>query len=90
MTALEAMACGVPVVASKFGGIRDVIRSQENGLLIDPTNPAEFANAIVTLLEDRERAKEMGQTGRGVILNRFSCEAIARRHIAFYGKFMKR
>jgi len=90
MTVLEAMACGVPVVASKFGGISDVIRSQENGLLIDPTNPAEFADAIVALLKARERAKEIGQAGRGVIRKHFSWEAIARRHIKFYEGFIKR
>ena len=88
MTALEAMACGKVVVASKFGGIRDVISSGENGLLIDPSHTSEFADAIIMLLKDRRLAKDMGQTGCKTIQRHFSWEDIAERHIAFYEKFM--
>lgn len=88
MTALEAMACGRPVVASKFGGIRDVISTGENGLLTDPCKAREFADAMMRLLKNRQMAESMGEAGRKAIHERFSWEAIAEKHIAFYEKFM--
>ena len=88
MTALEAMACGKPIVASKFGGIKDVISSGDHGLLVDPSNINEFADAIIMLLKDRRLAESMGQEGCKTVHRSFSWEAIAERHIAFYEKFM--
>lgn len=88
MTALEAMACGVPVVASKFGGIRNVISSGDNGLLVDPQNVQEFAGAMVALLKDRELSERLGDEGCKAIHREYSWEAIARKHIAFYERFM--
>lgn len=88
MTALEAMACGKPVVASKLGGIRDVISSGENGLLVDPSDADEFADAMIMLLKDQQLAERMGQAGCGTVRRDFSWEAIAGRYIAFYEKFM--
>ena len=88
MTALEAMACGRPVVASKFGGIRNVITSGENGLLVDPQNAEEFSGAMIKLLEQRDFSDRMAEAGRQTIQEQYSWEAIAQRHIAFYDKFM--
>lgn len=88
MTVLEAMACTIPVVASKFGGIRTVISSGENGLLIDPANKNEFTEAIIKFLKDRELAARLGQEGCNTIHKYFSWEAIAEKHISFYKKFI--
>ena len=81
MTSQEAMGCGTPVVASKFGGIRNTIRNGFNGFLVDPSNPREFADAILELLKDDKRCKEIGQNAYEVILEEYSWEAIARRHL---------
>lgn len=88
MTALEAMACNVVVVASKFGGIRNVIQSEKNGLLVDPKNKNEFAEAMIKLLKDRKLAARLGQNGCKTIHKHFSWEAIAEKHISFYERFM--
>ena len=88
MTTTEAMACGTPVVASKFGGIKTVINTGENGVLIDPTNTEEFATAIIDLLKDREKAERIGKAGAHTVKDYLSWEAIARRHLEFYDKFM--
>jgi mannosylfructose-phosphate synthase len=88
MTATEAMACGTPIVASKFGGIKNVISSGENGLLVDPTNPEEFASALMTLLENKSLAEEMGMKGHETVKKEYSWEAIARKHLDFYKKFL--
>jgi mannosylfructose-phosphate synthase len=88
MTALEAMSCGTPVVASRLGGIRTVITSDENGVLVDPSDADEFAEGMIRLLEDRQRSSRLGEAGRETIIKEYSWEAIAERHIAFYGEFM--
>ncbi|MFQ5452661.1 MAG: glycosyltransferase family 4 protein, partial [Candidatus Zixiibacteriota bacterium] len=89
MTALEAMACSTPVVASKFGGIRNVITSGENGLLVDAHNQGEFAEAMIRLLKDQSLAEKMGKDGYRTIIDSYSWEAIAERHLNFYNKYIK-
>lgn len=61
---LEAMACGVPVVASKIGGIPDVVKDGENGLLVPPTDSEALADAMIYLLENEEVREKMGKKGR--------------------------
>ena len=87
ITALEAMACGKAVVASKLGGIRKVISPLKNGLLVDPRNPGEFADAMIMLLRDRGLAESMGQEARRTVDTGFSWEAIAARNTDFYGAY---
>lgn len=88
MTSQEAMACGTPVVASKFGGIRNTIKNGYNGLLVDPSNPREFADAMLSLLSDEEKCQEIGRNAWKVIREEYSWEAIARRHLEFYNKYI--
>jgi len=90
MTALEAMSCGTPVVASRLGGIRTTITSGENGLLVDPSNAEEFAEGMIRLLDDPQTSQRLGEAGRETIIREYSWEAIAERHIAFYDEFMPR
>ncbi len=88
MTTTEAMACGTPVVASKFGGIKTVINTGENGVLVDPTDAQEFADALIDLLKDPQKAKRIGDAGAETVKSYLSWEAIARRHLEFYDKFI--
>ncbi len=90
MTASEAMACATPVIASKFGGIKNVIVSGENGILVDPTNPEEFSDSIIVLLRDRKLAKRLGQRGCETIRKEYSWEAIAQKHMLFYNKYINK
>jgi len=88
MTSQEAMACGTPVVASKFGGIRNTIKNDFNGFLVDAANPEEFADAILKLLRNEKKRMEMSKNAYRLILEEYSWEAIARRHMEFYEKYM--
>ncbi len=87
MTTQEAMACGRPVIASKLGGIRNVLEQGKTGLLVDPSDREEFAEAMIKLLSNKEKAGEIGKNAHQLILNEFSWEAIAERHLAFYSKY---
>jgi glycosyltransferase involved in cell wall biosynthesis len=61
---VEAMAAGKPVVASRVGGIPDLIEDGQNGYLVPPADEKALADAILKLLNDRDRAKLMGQRGK--------------------------
>jgi mannosylfructose-phosphate synthase len=89
MTAIEAMASGTPVVASRLGGIRTVITSGLNGLLVDPSDTEEFAAAMVQLLTDHEATERLGREGRDVVRQQFSWEAIAERHLELYQRYLE-
>ena len=61
---VEAMAAGLPVVASDIPGYREVVRHQVEGLLVSPRDPEDLAEAVLGLLRDRRRAQALGRAGR--------------------------
>lgn len=61
---LEAMASGLPVVAARVGGVEEVLRSEENGLLFDPEDMAGFERAVATLVERRDLRASLGAQAR--------------------------
>jgi phosphatidylinositol alpha-1,6-mannosyltransferase len=71
---LEAMAHGKPVVAPRDGAPAEFIRSEEHGLLVDPSDCAEIAEAIIGLLEDPERCRRMGENAREWVAREFTRE----------------
>jgi len=73
---LEAMACGIPIVASKIGGVPDVVKDGENGLLVPPGDSDALAEAIIYLLENEEVRESLGKNGRKKVDN-YSWERIA-------------
>ncbi|MCF8379559.1 MAG: glycosyltransferase [Bacteroidales bacterium] len=87
MTTQEAMACGKAVIASKFGGIRNVITHGKDGMLVDSANPQEFADALFELLSDDSKRNAMGKAARALIEKEYSWEAIANKFLDFYQKY---
>lgn len=74
---LEAMACGIPVVASAVGGIKEVLVPGETGILVEPGNPVQLAEAIRYLVSNPQLRKKMGENGRRRVEELFSWEVIA-------------
>ncbi len=87
MTSQEAMACGKPVVASKFGGIKHVIEHDKNGLLVNPKDPNEFADAMIKILKDDSLRDKLGKEANRLIVEEYSWEAMAQKHINFYKNY---
>jgi mannosylfructose-phosphate synthase len=87
MTTQEAMACGKPVVASKFGGIRNVITHEKDGMLVDAANPMEFADAMIKILRNPNFKQNLGQSAYDLIQREYSWEAIADTFLYFYQKY---
>lgn len=87
MTCQESMSCGVPVIASRFGGIRTVLTHEKDGLLIDPKDEEEFAGAMLRMLADQELRHRLGAQACRLVRENYSWEAMADRHIEFYDKY---
>jgi glycosyltransferase involved in cell wall biosynthesis len=79
MALCEAMACGAPVVASDFGGFREVVQDGVTGYLAKPQDPVDLAHKINIVLGDPGLAHLMGQAGRDRVLAMFSWRAVADR-----------
>lgn len=73
-TGLEAMRCGLPVVAFDAGGIREWLLDEVNGFLVPWMDRAKFAQRVDTLLLDKERARRLGQNGRQMAAEHFNFE----------------
>jgi len=87
---LDAMAARLPVVATKTGGIPEVVIHRKTGLLVPPRNPSSLAKAILKLYKDRDLASRLGQKGYEVVHKKFSAEAMAKKIIDLYERIAER
>ena len=81
---LEYMAAGLPVVATRVGGIGEAVEEGTTGLLVPSGDASAFAQALLQLLQDDALRRSMGERGRERCREHFSLEAAARRHADFY------
>ncbi len=86
---VEAQSCGVPVVASRFGGFPEVVQDGVTGLLVPPQDPRALAGALRELLADPARRQEMGQAGRRWVWERFHWEKVAERVLEAYRQVLQ-
>lgn len=87
---LEAMSCARPVVATRVGGIPEVVENGKTGYLVEKEDTAGLREAMGRLLSDPERSKEMGRCGRETIVKRFSWDKNAEEHIRLYKDLIER
>jgi glycosyltransferase involved in cell wall biosynthesis len=81
---IEAMSVGKPVIATRSGGPLEIVVEGETGLLVAPAAPAEMGEAILTLVRDAERRRQMGAAGRRRFLEKFTVERMTRATIDAY------
>jgi glycosyltransferase involved in cell wall biosynthesis len=84
LAALEAMACGTPVVATRAGAFPEIVEDGISGLLVPPGDEAALARAIATMLENSLRCRAMGEAGARRIRERFSWRRSAEVMLALY------
>ena len=85
---MEAAAMGLPVVATKTGGLPEAVEHGKTGLLAPVGDSDSLAAAILDLAHDRERRAEMGAQGRQLSLQRFSLEREIREWLGLYAQLV--
>ncbi len=84
VAALEASAMELPVVATRVGGVPEVVQDGVTGLLVPPRDPSNLATALCRLIEDPELARKMGVAGREFVLSRYRWEDCVSRMETLY------
>jgi glycosyltransferase involved in cell wall biosynthesis len=79
----DAMELGLPVIASRVGGVPDIVHHEENGLLIDPASPDQLRQAILRLRDDAELRRAYGARGRELV-KAYTSEVMWRKYLALY------
>lgn len=90
MSVAEAMAVGVPVVATRVGGTPELVEHEKTGLLVAPGNSEELADAIRRLLADAELRRRFGAEGRAKALERYAPRVVAEKTLAVYNDICQR
>jgi glycosyltransferase involved in cell wall biosynthesis len=87
---LEAMACGLPCVATRVSGSEDAVDDGVNGLLVEPEQPAEMARALQRIIGDAELAQRLGQEARAAVVRDYQLAAVAARCLELYSRLLAR
>jgi N-acetyl-alpha-D-glucosaminyl L-malate synthase BshA len=90
LAALEAQACEVPVIATRIGGIPEVINEGESGFLSDVGDIEKMSSDTLVLLRNEELRRAFGEKGRELAVQRYSTSKIIPQYIAFYEKIVKK
>ncbi len=90
MVVLEAMAAGLPVAASRVGGVPDLVEHERDGLLFDPHDPADVQSCIERLIHDSALRANFAIRGRTKALEKFHPQKIAERHLEIYREVLDR
>ncbi len=90
LVALEAMHLGLPVVATRVGGLVDLVRDGETGRLVEPRNPVALATAVIELLDDPALMAVMGARGRQIAVRDYSPDKMVEGTINVYTRVLAR
>jgi glycosyltransferase involved in cell wall biosynthesis len=87
---LEAMACGIPCVATRVSGSEDIISDGINGLLVEPEQPDAMAQALRRIIEDVLFAQRLGQEGRATVVRDYQLSAVVEQCLELYRCVLER
>jgi glycosyltransferase involved in cell wall biosynthesis len=81
---LEAMACGLPVIASRVAGNDTLVRDQGNGYLFDLDSPSVLGERLELLARNRALGRSLGERGREITLADYSWSSVARKYVSLF------
>jgi N-acetyl-alpha-D-glucosaminyl L-malate synthase BshA len=84
LTILEAMSTGLPVIATRVGGIPEMVEDDRTGFLVPLKHPEDIAERILELHADREKLRRMGAAAREAVLERYSTEKVVQQYLGVY------
>jgi glycosyltransferase involved in cell wall biosynthesis len=87
-TILEAAYMGLPVVATRVGGVAECIEDGRTGMLVEEGDESTFAKAVLTLALDNERRRAMGNNASAKARKEFTIDRVANRYLEFYRRLM--
>jgi len=89
LTLLEGMSTGLPMIATKVGGVQEIIKDGENGLVIPPKHPEELAQAILRLYRNQKLRRKLGEKARKTILDRYTAEKVVNQYLETFESVTK-
>ena len=87
-TILEAMASGLPIVATRTGGNPELVRDGYNGYLVPVSDPSALASRLKYMLEDIEQTRELGRRGRAIVDTTFTWDRTVDNYFAVYDEVL--
>jgi len=90
LTVIEAMACGLPVVVTGVGGVREIVDDKVNGFVVDCGSPEELANALLVMMKNSTLRREYGRRGRDKALGEFSTDRMIPQYISLYETILEK
>jgi glycosyltransferase involved in cell wall biosynthesis len=88
MVFIEAMASGLPVVATRVGGVPEIIRNDAEGILVSSERPEELAAELIGLIKNPERRQSIGDVGKGSLRGRFDRATLSEKLSSMYRQLM--
>ena len=89
-TLLEAMACGIPVIATSVGGVPEVIENNENGILISSENEAHLILSLKKLIQNQEKRRTFGIEGRRRVVTYFGLKKMVLEYQMLYESLLEK
>jgi lipopolysaccharide heptosyltransferase II len=86
---LEAQAAGIPVVATKIGGVTEIVQEEKTGLLVLPKDPDAMGEAVLRVLNDRKLARDMANAARKEVESKYTLEQMASKTLMVYQELLK-
>ena len=85
---LDAMSAGVPVVATRTGGVPEIVRDGENGMLVEPRNPQALATAMEMMLSEPALREQCAREGRTTVLREFTHDRMVHGTVGVYRRLL--